>query len=148
VDQNHLSIASRRKNSVALSSPIQRPSQYLKPISVWLALAAIALGSGLLSPIAFHFTGATGLMALAVAAICCCLGVVAGRCAQLAFRKPESLVPRVLAGMLLRMGVPLGAALSVQLRGGPLAEAGFVYYVLMFYMLTLGVETVLWVRHG
>jgi len=34
------------------------------------------------------------------------------------------------------------------LRGGPLADAGFVDYVLVFYVVALAVETGLWVRHG
>lgn len=44
------------------------------------------------------------------------------------------------------MGVALAAALTVQLVGGPLAEAGFVYYLLMFYSVTLAAETVVMVR--
>jgi len=44
------------------------------------------------------------------------------------------------------MGVALAAVLVVQLGGGPLAEAGFVYYLLMFYSVTLAAETVAVVR--
>ena len=126
----------------------EQPSQLPRANSLWPLLGAIALGSGLATPLAFHFSGESGLTAVGVAAICCGLGAIGGRCVNSCFRKRESLIQRVLGGMLVRMGIPLGAALSVQLHGGPLAEAGFVYYVLVFYILTLGVETGLWVRHG
>jgi hypothetical protein len=57
------------------------------------------------------------------------------------FRSSDRLVESVLAGMLIRMGVALTAALAVQLGGGPLAEAGFLYYLLMFHSATLVAET-------
>ena len=49
----------------------------------------------------------------------------------------------MLVGMLVRMGIPLGAALLVVFRGGPLADAGFLYYLVVFYLVTLTVETFL-----
>jgi len=45
--------------------------------------------------------------------------------------------------MLIRMGIPLAAALLVFLRGGPLADAGFLYYLVLFYPVTLTAETFL-----
>ena len=45
--------------------------------------------------------------------------------------------------MTIRMGVPLSAALAVFFLGGPLADAGFLYYVVLFYPVTLIAETFL-----
>ena len=49
----------------------------------------------------------------------------------------------VLVGMMIRMGIPLAAALTVYFRGGPLADAGFLYYLVVFYPVTLTAETLL-----
>jgi hypothetical protein len=45
--------------------------------------------------------------------------------------------------MLLRMVVPLSFCLVIATGRGPLAEAGCVYYILIFYLVTLAVDTVL-----
>ena len=57
-------------------------------------------------------------------------------------------MPLVLLGMFARMGIPLLVCIIVYLRGGRLAEAGFVYYLLVFYFVTLVVETVLLVGNA
>jgi hypothetical protein len=62
------------------------------------------------------------------------------------FRDPRRLLAFVLVAMSLRMGVALAAALFVQLSGGPLVDAGFVYYLLMSYLVTLAVETTVALR--
>ncbi len=48
-----------------------------------------------------------------------------------------------MASMLPRMGVPLAGALMLQMSPGPLAEAGVMYYLLVFYPITLAIETLL-----
>ena len=45
-----------------------------------------------------------------------------------------------LLGMMVRMGIPLAAALIVYFSGGPLADAGFLYYLVVFYPVTLTAE--------
>ena len=55
---------------------------------------------------------------------------------------------QVLLGMSPRMGIPLAAFLVVHVKGGPLAENGFVYYILTFYLVTLAVETFLLVGNS
>jgi hypothetical protein len=47
----------------------------------------------------------------------------------------------VVVGMLIRMIIPLAAVVVVYFQRGPLADAGFVYYVIVFYPVTLSVET-------
>jgi len=49
--------------------------------------------------------------------------------------------------MAARMGIPLAFALACHLRGGLLADAGLLYYLLLFYPVTLGVETA-WLLPG
>lgn len=58
-------------------------------------------------------------------------------------RRPQQTLALVLVGMLVRMGIPLAAALAVCFSGGPLVDAGFLYYLVVFYPLTLTVETFL-----
>lgn len=89
-------------------------------VSGWVGVgsAALALAISLFS----------GLMALALSVWC---------------RSPELVVYQVLLGMLPRMGIPLGACMIVMLQGGPLAQAGFVFYIMAFYFVTLALETFL-----
>ncbi len=42
--------------------------------------------------------------------------------------------------MLVRTGVPLLLAVLI-LRHGPLVDAGAVYYLIVFYLVALGLET-------
>jgi hypothetical protein len=56
---------------------------------------------------------------------------------------PGNVAPQVLLGMFPRMGIPLAVCMIAYLKGGALADAGFVYYILVFYFVTLVVETVL-----
>ena len=58
-------------------------------------------------------------------------------------RGPQQVLALVLVGMMVRMGIPLAAALTVCFCGGPLANAGFLYYLVVFYPVTLTAETFL-----
>ena len=87
-----------------------------------------------------------GLAAAALASGCCCVGALGAIGVAFWLRGPRHLLALVLVGMGVRMGVALAAALIVQLGGGPLVDAGFVYYLLMFYLVTLAVETTAAVR--
>ena len=49
-------------------------------------------------------------------------------------------------GMMIRGGVSLGACALVYGFGLPASQHGFVFYVLVFYMITLSLETVMAVR--
>ncbi len=48
--------------------------------------------------------------------------------------------------MMLRMAPPLVFCLAIGLRRGPLTDAGAVFYVIGFYMVTLAVDT--WLSVG
>jgi hypothetical protein len=45
--------------------------------------------------------------------------------------------------MALRMAIPLASVMVFHLVGGPLVQAGLLYYFLFFYPLCLAVETAL-----
>jgi len=112
----------------------------------WLAQSA-ALGGTLLgvyafaSPIVGLLQGRAGLLAAAVAASLCVLGAVLGLALSRLFRSPKHRGLGFLVGMLPRMGVPLGGAAALQLTGGSLAEGGVLFYLLMFYPMSLAMET-------
>jgi hypothetical protein len=55
---------------------------------------------------------------------------------------------RLLGGIALRAGLPLAVGAAVHFAGGPLARAGFLYYVLVFYLAVLGVQTYLFIPKG
>jgi hypothetical protein len=48
-----------------------------------------------------------------------------------------------LGGMFVGLGVPLGAAIIAQRKEGPLAEAGFYGWVVLFFLVALTIKTVL-----
>ena len=123
------------------------PGVSLTVSSAWIAAAT--LGCWVLAgPVAYLVSGSVGLLASGAAGLCCSLGAFGTLMLTHWFRGPTGLLPRVLGGMFIRMAVPLAAAMGVQLSQSPLADAGFLYYLLMFYLVTLAVETGLWVRHG
>jgi hypothetical protein len=109
------------------------------------AILGLALFLALLTigPIAFYWQGAIALEAAALAALLTLAGagmalVVADR-----LRQPHEALLALSLGTMLRMGVPLVSGLVIHLYGGPLANAGFLYYVLIFYPVTLAVGTTL-----
>ncbi len=89
--------------------------------------------------------GEIGVAAAAVAAVVCLVGGLAGWAAMIPFRGPQA-VNGVLLGMLVRMTVPLAAALLLFLRGGPLVRAGLVEMLVAYYLIALTLDTVLSVR--
>ena len=57
--------------------------------------------------------------------------------------RPQQALALVGLAMLVRMGMPLAMVLTICLCGGPLVNAGILYYVILFYLVTLTVETLL-----
>lgn len=108
----------------------------------FLGLAVLGLYV-LVAPVAGLLSGWAGLAAAAAAAVFCLTGATLALVVSHLFRQP----PRALAGMLLgmaaRMGIPLGFGLACDLHGGALAQGGLLYYLLVFYPVTLGLETAL-----
>lgn len=98
------------------------------------------------APVVFHISGTTGVTAAGLAATACLLGAAIALLAGQRVQGPEHALAALLVGMIARMGVPLIIGLVTHLRGGPLAEAGLLYYLLIFYPVTLTIEVALTLR--
>jgi len=113
--------------------------------SACLALVlAVALAVAL--PVSIWTVGPSGMWAAVLAAVVVWLASAAGTAiGELASGPGEALI-KMLVGMAIRMALPLATCVVVELSRGPLSAAGFVYFVLGFYLVALPIETVLAVR--
>lgn len=93
------------------------------------------------APVAWVISGMEGVAAAIAGAFLCFSGGLLTLVWNLAFPGPKLLVVRVLGGMLPRMGVPLMGGLTLQITVKPLAEAGILIYLLVFYPALLSLET-------
>jgi len=120
----------------------------------WQSLSAVGCGLGLLvafglcwlvsCPVALFVTGAGGVVAGGVAAGVCWLGtVVALFVAQFLARRKVTPPMAVLAGMGVRMVLPLVVGFVLQQAVPDLATAGLLWYLIIFYQVGLVLET-LW----
>ena len=46
-------------------------------------------------------------------------------------------------GFALRMGIPLALCMVMVTQGSPLLDAGLIIYIIVFYMVTLLIDTAL-----
>jgi hypothetical protein len=111
----------------------------------WLA-ALLAVAFVVSAPLACLLQGGIGVAAAAAAAACVFVSSALGLVVGELFRKSDDALLAMVLGMVIRMSLPLAACVVVQLSGGSLASAGFVFYVLFFYMVGLAVDTCLLVR--
>lgn len=109
--------------------------------SLALYCSALIFAAALLIPIAIYLHGYTGFGAVGLAVAICSLGGCGSLVLQSVFRSHQALIYRVLLGMALRMGIPLGAVVFFFVTRGPLEEAGIVYYLLVIYLSGLLVDT-------
>ncbi len=94
----------------------------------------------LVAPVAGLLHQMAGVLAAAAAAGLCLLGAILALAVTRCFPDPRQLGQAFLLGMLPRMGIPAGGAIAMQLLGGLLAEGGVLYYLLVFYPVTLAAE--------
>jgi hypothetical protein len=106
-------------------------------------VVAVLLVFVVVGPFAVLFGGLVGLIASIVAAAVCLAGAMLALVIHGFLTGPESALAALVLGMATRMGLPLASGLAIHLHGGPLAEAGFLYYLVVFYPITLAVETLL-----
>jgi hypothetical protein len=107
-------------------------------LGVALLLAFVAIG-----PIAVHCGGLAGLAAAALAAALCLAGAGVALVVGHRLRQRREPLVALLAGTTIRMVIPLASGLAIHLHGGLLAEAGLLYYLLVFYPFSLAVGTAL-----
>src|SRR5690606_20730089 len=84
-----------------------------------------------------------GVFSAATAASVVLLGMEGALVLTILFRETDFKIPSVLLGMFFRTGIPLVFGMLMHTAGGPLAEAGLFGMILVYYLLTLVVETVL-----
>jgi uncharacterized membrane protein YfcA len=107
-------------------------------------LGFVTLGIyALVAPAAFWLSGPVGPWAAAAAAGLCLAGAAVALAVSHRLRGPQRALHGLLLGTAGRMGIPLGFGLALHLLSRPLAEAGLLYYLLVFYPVTLGVEIAL-----
>ena len=119
-------------------------SQSQRGVSDWdlgLSVLTVLLTIG---PGVIHWSGFTALAAAALAGMLCATGTgVAMLIIGDRYGEPRKAVIALWAGTIIRMGVPLTFGLALYFCVALLAEAGLMYYLLVFYPLTLAVGTAL-----
>ena len=110
-------------------------------IAVLTAVDALALAISL--PPAWLIGGNIAMLAATIAAAACLVGGVLALAMSGLFRDPSQAFAGVLLGMLAGMGVPLAVAVACHVGGGELSRAGVMFYLLIFFPITLTVKTAL-----
>jgi hypothetical protein len=108
-----------------------------------IGMLALAITAALVIvlPVAFSFFGAMGITtALIAALIVWSSSAIASGVGEL-FCQGGQIIPGVLVAMFVRMAFPLVACATVYFSGSRLADSGFVYFVLAFYLTVLPLET-------
>ena len=108
-----------------------------------LLIAVDVVLLAVVASVAGPVAGAAAVLAASAAAVVCLAGAVPALVVSRLLQQHAKALQGMGIAMLLRMGIPLGFAMVIHFQGGGLAEAGFLYYLLLFYPVTLGVETVL-----
>ncbi len=130
--------------SAVTSATETRAPLGLKAGWVWFTLAVAPL-LPMLGLYASAKHGASGWIAASGAVgVCWIAGMVA--LAITARSRGPNAVSGMLLAILVRLGGPIAVGIAVDARGGPLAEAGFFGLVVVSYLATLVVETLLIVR--
>jgi hypothetical protein len=107
--------------------------------------AVVVILALVLAPLDYLFTGGTGLMALVVAGGVSLAAAVIALAVGRLFRGTRQAMYASLAGMLIRMSVALAAALVLRYGTAALAGGAMMFYLLVFYLATLSIETTLMV---
>lgn len=105
-----------------------------------LIFSPMALLLAIFLPVGFVVSGNDGMWAVLIACGSCLAGGLLSTVIGTFFRGPEAALQELLMGMLFRMGVPLGAAMFVMDRAPAVQAAGFVYYLIPFFLVGLSVH--------
>ena len=109
-----------------------------------LLLAIAALVAGLAAGwFACIRQGAAGVAAVAVADACCSLSATAALLLAGSLRNTPHAISGILGGTLVRMTAPLAAAAGCKLVAPELFQAGLLGWMVVFFLLTLAIETLL-----
>ena len=109
-----------------------------------MTLAAAALASVVpAAVVAALIGGKKGVVTAAAAGTVCLAAAEAGLMVGHLLRDVKPGFVGFTAGMLPRMGIPLAVGVLLHARSHPVAEAGFLLYVLVLYPVVLAVETLM-----
>ncbi len=125
--------------------PLDSPTSHFAGFGRWRRLLWFLLFVGLASAagvvIGYFVSGRAGVYCALLAAAVCVAAGGASLVVRLVVVSPQLALLHVLVGFFLRMGAPLAVCMVVYWRGGPLVEAGFVFYLLGLYLIALAVGT-------
>ena len=109
-----------------------------------IALLALILAAivAVVSPLAFLLGRSGGVAAAALAATVVWFASSLGMTLGQMVRGPNQAMFNLLISMIVRMTIPLVACFLAYLSGSQLARDGFAFYVLVFYLLALPVDTI------
>lgn len=106
-------------------------------------VVVVLVAFAIVGPLAGCIGGSMALAAASVAALSCLAGAALALMASALLPGPKLALAALLIGMAARMGTPFAVGLAIHLQGGPLAKAGLLYYLLVFYPITLTAEILL-----
>jgi hypothetical protein len=114
------------------------PSRAVRLTAVVVAAAAIVLPAGWL------FThNRAGLFAGVAAAGICWFAALLAMVTGERLRASGQIMAFLVTGTVIRTGIPLMAVLVAIFYGRPLDDSGFLYYLIVFYPITLAAEIIL-----
>jgi hypothetical protein len=113
------------------------------PVRIAVLAAVEALALAIVMPLAWLIGGQFAVFAAAVAAAACLVGGIFALAISGLFKDPSQAFAGLLLGMLFEMGIPLAVALACHLGGGKLSQSGVMFYLLVFFPITLAVKTLL-----
>jgi hypothetical protein len=108
-----------------------------------LLAAAVTLAAGASGYWAYARHGSSGLAAVAIAAVACWIAATGALLLAGWLRNTPHSVSGILGGTLLRISLPLVAAAGCKIAAPALFQVGLLGYLLLFFLLTLVVETLL-----
>ena len=118
---------------------------------VWLTLPLLAVFPAF-AWFGYSREGFHGILAAALAGAICWAGAAGALISASLLRQSQQAASALMLGMAFRMGLPLAAIAWIMTQGGrgaqgqALVEAGIVGMILVYYLLSLIVETVLSLR--
>lgn len=119
---------------------------HLRPLGFCTKMAVLAGALGLsflpVAVIAFTIHGNAGIVAASIACFACLMAGLNGLGIATLFSKQFSATP-IIAGTLVRMGLPLLLVLALVITSHPLLNSGFAYYLIAFYQVMLFIELML-----
>ena len=118
-----------------------------RPLGLVSACVALALSVVVAFPVvgyvAYVKFGVAGIRSAGVAATVCWLAATVALVVTGFVKQSPNGVAGILVASALRFGLPLVAGVVVQNAGGPLADSSFLRWIVVFYLITLTVETTL-----